>query len=100
MLHAVETAATQDSGDDGSSGLRIAEAHVAAGDIAVYGHFRNKRDADAGRDHSQQTAELSAFEGNVGRDAGAGAGVNAEIPEAVAVAQHDERFSAEIFERE
>ena len=100
LLNAVKTASTQHSGDDRSSRPRIAEAHVTAGDVAVYGHFRYERDADTGRNHSQQAAELSAFKRNVGRNAGACAGVNTEIPETVAVAQHHERFSAEVFEGE
>jgi hypothetical protein len=100
LLDAIETAATENCGDDGARGLRIAEAHVAAGDVAVDGHFGDEGDADTGRNHSQKAAELSAFKSNAGRDAGARAGINTKIPEAVAVAQHDERLAAEIFEGE
>src|ERR1700733_9080184 len=100
LLNAVETASAQDSGDDRSPSLRITEAHVAAGDVAVDSHFGDERDADTGRDHSQKAAELSAFKRDVGRDASACAGVNTEIAETVAVAQHDERLSAKVFEGE
>src|SRR5580658_10391641 len=98
LLHGVKTASTQHRGDDGSSSLKITEAHVAAGDVAVDSHFRDERDADTGRDHPEETAELSAFKHNVGRNAGACAGGNTQIPETMAVAQHNERFSAEVFE--
>src|SRR5580704_12575916 len=100
LLHAVKTASAQDSGDDRSPRLRVTEAHVAAGHVAVNSHCRDERDADTGRDHSQQAAELSAFKRDVGRDARACAGVNTKIAETVAVAQHHERFSAEVFEGE
>src|SRR5271163_998896 len=100
LLNAIKTASMQHSGDDGSRSLNITEAHVAAGDVAVNRHFWNERDADTGRNHSQQTAELPAFKYNVRRDACARAGVNTQITETVAVAQHHERFSAQVFEGE
>src|SRR5271167_3501855 len=54
LLNAIKTASMQHSGDDGSRSLNITEAHVAAGDVAVNRHFWNERDADTGRNHSQQ----------------------------------------------
>ncbi len=114
-LDGVEGAAAKDGGDDGAGGLGVTQAEVAAIGVAVIvmsdvamssiagnGHFRNQRDADAGRDHPEKTAELLAFEGDVRSDAavGAGAGADAEVAEAVAVAEHDEGFAAEILEGE
>ena len=97
-MYPVETASAQDRGNDSTRSLNVTEPYVTAAQAAVDGHFREERDTDTGRNHSQETAELAAFEGDVRSNAGAGAGPNAEVSETVAVAQHDERFSAEIFE--
>src|SRR5450432_872718 len=97
-LDAVETAPAQGRGNDSTRSLSITEAYVTAAHVAVDSHFRDERDTDTGRNHPQETAELAAFESNVRSDAGAGAGPNAEVSETVSVTQHNERFSAEIFE--
>src|SRR5580692_3569736 len=98
LLDPVETAPAQDRGNDSARSLSVTEAHVSAAEVAVDSHFRDERDTDAGRNHAQETAELAAFKGDVRRNPGTGAGPEAEIPETVAVAQHDERFPAEILE--
>jgi hypothetical protein len=98
LLYAVQTASAQDRGNDSTRSLSVIQGYVTAADVAVDSHFRDKRDTDTGRNHRQEAAELPAFEGNVRSNAGAGAGPNAEVSETVAVAQHDERFSAKIFE--
>jgi len=100
LLDAVETASAQNGSDDGARRARIAEAHIAAASVPVYRHFGDERDANAGGDHSKETAELTAFECDARRDAGVGAGGDTEVPKAVAVAQHDEGLSAEILEGE
>ena len=99
MLDAVEAASTQNSGDDGAGCACVTEAHIAAAGVSIYSHFGDERNADASGNHSKQAAELAALEQDARRDAGMRAGGDAEVPEAVAVAQHDEGFSAEIFER-
>ena len=98
LLDAVEAASVQNCGDDGAGCAGVAEAHVAAAGVPVYGHFGDERNADASRNHSKEAAELAALERDARRDAGIGAGGDAEVAEAVAVAQHDEGLSAEIFE--
>ena len=99
-MDAVEAATADYGGDDGAGGFGVGEADVAAAGVAVDGHFWDQGDADAGGDHAEEAAELAALEGDVGSDAGVSAGAEAEIAEAVAVAEHDERFPAQIFESE
>ena len=99
-LDAVETASAEHGGHNRARSLSVAEPHVTAAYVAVNRHFRDERDTHTRRNHSQQTAELAAFEGNVRSNAGVHAGSDAEIAETVSVAQHDERFSAEIFKSE
>ena len=94
----VEAAPAQSGGDDGARRARVAETHIAAASVSVYGHFRDERDADTSCDHSKEAAELTALKRDARRDSGAGAGGDAEVAEAVAVAQHDEGLSAEILE--
>src|SRR5271170_701433 len=88
----------QSGGDDRARCARVTDTHIAASGVPIYGHFRGERDADAGGNHSKETTELAALERDARRDAGMRAGGNAEVPEAVAVAQHNERFAAEILE--
>jgi len=89
-LDAVETTSADHSGNDSARSLSVTQPHVTAANVAVNRHFRNERDADTGRNHSQQTAELAAFESDVRSNAGMRAGPDAEVAETVPVAQHDE----------
>ncbi len=52
----------QNGCDDGARRARVAEPHIAAAGVPVYGHFGDERNADASRDHSQEAAELAALE--------------------------------------
>ena len=88
----------QDGSDDSARRACVAQAHVETVSVPVDGHFRGERDADTGGDHSKEAAELAALERDARCDAGVGAGGEAEVAEAVAVTQHDEGLSAEIFE--
>src|ERR1700722_20163131 len=100
LLNAIKTPPSHHRRNNRTSSLHITQAHVPASDIAINSHLRDERDAHTRRNHSQQTAELSAFKYNVGRNARACARVETQITEAVAVAQHHERLSAEVFQRE
>src|ERR1700722_304073 len=97
LLNAIKTPPPHHRGNDRSSSLHITQAHVPASDIAINSHFRDERHAHTRRNHSQQTAELPALKYNVGRNARACAGINTQIAKTVAVAQHHERLSAEVF---
>jgi len=98
-VRASERAATEDNGADGAGSLRVGDAHVAAGRRFVDGHFGNDGYAHACADHAEETAELAAFEDNLWMKTGAIAGGDGGVTKAVAVAEEEERFGAQIFQR-
>ena len=95
-----ERAAAKDDSANGTNGLVIGNADVAALSLFLDGHFRNDGNAHARADHTEKTAELAAFENDLRMETRAVAGGNGGIAEAVAVAQEQEGFGAEIFEGE
>src|SRR5258708_10353104 len=94
-----ERTAAKDDSADRANGLFIGDADVAALSLFFDGHFRNDGNAHARADHTEKTAELAAFENDLRMETRAVAGGNGGIAETVAVAQEQERFGAEIFER-
>ena len=92
------TSAEHDSADR-SRGLAIRNANVTAGLTLVYGHLGDDGDAHTGAHHAEDAAELAALENDLGIEAGAIAGSDGSIPEAVSVPEKKKRFGAEIFER-
>jgi hypothetical protein len=95
---AVEGAAAEDYGGDGALGLRVGDADEAAGAGFVDGHFGDEGDAHAGADHGEKAREMAAFEDDAGVEAGAVAGGDGGIAEAVAIAEKEEWIAAEIGE--
>src|SRR5581483_3871062 len=57
LLNAVEAAPAQDGGDDGARRALVVNAYATAAGVAVEGHLRNERNADAGGHHAKQAAE-------------------------------------------
>jgi hypothetical protein len=98
-MSAGEGTAAQDNGADGTRGFLICDANVAAARIFLDRHFGNDGDAHACSYHAEEAAELAAFENDLWMHAGAVAGSNRRIAEAMAVTEEKKRFSAEIFER-
>jgi hypothetical protein len=95
---AVQGAAAEDCGGDGALGLGVGDADETAGLGFVHGHFGDEGDAHAGTDHGEKTGEMAAFEDNARVEAGAVAGGDGGIAEAVAVAEKEEWIAAEIGE--
>ena len=94
-----ERAAAKDDSADGANGLFIGDADVAALSLFLDGHFRNDGNTHARPDHTEQATELTAFENDLRMETRAVACGNGGIAKTVAVAQEQERFGAEIFER-
>ena len=95
-----ERAAAEHDGTDGADRLVIGDADIATLRFFVDGHFGNDRNTHARADHAEKAAELAAFENDLRMETGAVAGGNGGIAEAVAIAQEQEGFGAEIFEGE
>ena len=95
---AAEGAAAEDYGGDGAGGLRVGDAHEAAGFGFVRCHFGDEGDAHAGADHGEKAVEMAAFEDDVGIEARAIAGGDGGVAEAMAIAEEEEGIGAEIGE--
>ena len=98
LLDAVEAASTQNSRDHSARRTRVAETHIPATRVPVDGHLGDERDTDTRRNHSKEAAELAALERDARRNTSSCTRCDAEVAEAVAIAQHDEGLSAKIFE--
>lgn len=62
VMEAGERAAAENQGADRASGFVVGDADVATARIFVDSHLWNDRNAHAGADHTQNTAELPALE--------------------------------------
>jgi hypothetical protein len=99
VVRACQGAAAEDDGANGANSLFVGDAHVAALRFLFDGHFRDDGNSHARADHAEKTAELAAFENDLRMQTRAIAGGDGRIAETVAVAQQQEGFGAEIFER-
>ena len=79
--------AAEDDRSDGAGSLLIGDVRITALRFLFDGHFGNDGDSHACAYHAEQTAELAAFENDLGMEAGAVAGGNGGIAEAMAVSQ-------------
>src|ERR1700687_3166465 len=95
-----ERAAAEDNRADGAGGWFVGDVYVTARRILFDGHFRNDGDTHAGADHAEKTAELAAFKNNLGMKARTIAGGDGGVAKAVAIAQQQEGFGAEVFQEE
>ena len=95
---AVERAAAEDYSGYCALGLRVGDADEAAGFGFVYGHFGDEGDAHAGAYHGEEAGEVAAFEDDAGVEAGAVAGGDGGVAEAVTVAEKEKGIAAKIGE--
>ena len=95
-----ERATAQDDGADGTGSLFVGNGHVAARWILLDDHLRNDGNTHSCTDHAEQTAELAAFENNLGMQARTIAGGDGGVAKAVAVAEKYEGFGAKVFQDE
>jgi len=79
-------------------GLGVGDADEAAGFGFVDGHFGDEGDAHACADHGEEAGEVATFEDDARVEAGAVAGGDSGVAEAVAVAEKEEGIAAEIGE--
>ena len=96
LMRAGQGPPTEDDRADGARRLLIRDMDITARRVPFDGHFRNDRDAHACTHQADQTAELAAFENDLGMKARAVAGGNGRVSEAMAVTQQQERFGAEV----
>src|SRR5258706_15203554 len=89
-----ERTAAKDDSADCANGLFIGDADVAALSLFLDGHFRNDGNAHSRADHTEKTAELSAFENDLRIETRAVAGGNRGNAEKRTVGQEDERCGA------
>lgn len=99
-MDAGERAATEADSADGADGVVVGERDVGALRFFVDGHFRDDRDAHACGNHAEQAGELATFENNLGMEARAIAGGEGVFAEAVTIAEKEEGFRTEVFERD
>jgi hypothetical protein len=66
--------------------------------ILLDGHFRNYGDAHSGAYHADETTELATFKDNLGMKVGAIASGDGSLAKAVAVAEQQEWFAAEVLQ--
>ena len=97
-MRARERPAAKRERADGSSGARVRNANKADWRAAIESHLRHQRDTHTGSDKSKQTGELSTFENNLGGDARSIAGSQGVFPEAVSIAEEQERLLAYVTE--
>jgi hypothetical protein len=95
---AVERAPAKDYGGDGALGLRVGDADETTRPGFVHCHFGDERDSHASADHGEKAGEVSAFEHDMGIEAGTVAGGYSGITKAVAITEEKERVAPEIRE--
>ena len=78
--------------------LIVGDVDEMAGSAPLDGHFGNDGYAHACSNHADKAAELSAFEGDLRMKAGAVAGRDGRVAEAVAIAEEQEGLGAELLE--
>jgi hypothetical protein len=97
---ASQRAAAENDGANGADRLVIGDADIAARRFFLDGHFGNDGNAHARANHTEQAAELAAFENDLRMETRAVASGDGSVAETVAVAQEQERLGAKIFERQ
>jgi hypothetical protein len=97
-VRARKRTSAENDGTNRTKSLFIGDTDVAAIGFFLDGHFGNDGNAHACPDHAEKATELTAFKNDLRMEARAIAGGNGGIAETVAVAQQQERFSAEILE--
>jgi len=100
LVGAGKGAAAENGGADGADSAGVSDAHVAAAGDFVDGHFGDDGNAHACADHAEKAAELAALENNLRMEMGAIAGGDGGIAKTMAIAEKEERFGAQIFQRE
>lgn len=98
VVCASKRAAAEENRRDSPGGLFIGDADESASRFLFDSHFRNDGNAHAGAYHAEETAELAAFENDLRMEARAVASGDGGVAEAVAIAEKQEGFRAEIFE--
>ena len=95
-----EGAATEEDAADGAKRQFIRDADELAGSGSFDGHLGNNGYAQARADHTDEAAELAAFKRDLRMNAGAGAGRDGCVAEAVAVTKQEKWLRAEILEED
>ena len=93
-----EGASTEKNRADRASGVRVVNADEAAGSGFVDGHFRDDGDAHVRADHREETGKVATFKNDAGVEAGAVAGGDRTLAEAVSIAEKKKRIEAQIGE--
>ena len=78
--------------------MGVGDADEATGAGFVDSHFGDEGDSHAGSDHGEEAGEMTAFKDHARIEAGAIAGGDGRVAEAVAVAEKEEWIAAKICE--
>jgi len=89
---------TKDDCADGTHSLIVGDTDVVARRILFDGHFWNYGDTHSGAYHADETTELATFKDNLGMKVGAIASGDGGLAKAVAVAEQQEWFAAEVLQ--
>ena len=87
LMRAGQRPAAKDDRADGAGSLLIGDVNVTAWRFSLDGHFGNDGNSHACAYHAEQTAELAAFENDLGMQSRAIAGGDGGVSEAMAVTQ-------------
>jgi len=93
-------AAAEAGSTDSAGGLIVGESDEGAVGFFVDGHFRDLGDAHADTHHTEEAAELAAFEDDLGMETSAITGGDGGIAETMAIAKGKEGLRAQVLERE
>src|SRR5262249_14735329 len=99
-LDTAEIASLERGDADGAGGAVVGDDHKGAVGALLLGHLRHNGNAEPGADHGEDAAELSAFEDDVRRDAGALTDFNGGLAKTVVFAQQEKRLVAQVLERQ
>jgi len=99
-VQAGEGAATEEDAANGAERLVIGDADEMAGNGSFDGHLGNDGYAHARANHTDKAAELAAFERDLRMDAGAVAGSDGSVAEAMAVTEEEKWLGTEILEQD
>ena len=99
-MQAGEGTAAEENAANGAERLIIGDADEMAGNGSFDGHLGNDGYAHACANHADKAAELAAFESDLRMDAGAVAGGNGIVAEAMAITEEEKWLGAEILEQD
>src|SRR5215471_17409208 len=97
-LHSGQEMTFEDGDTDRPGSALVGDQHKMAVCSALEGHLRHNRHTKTGAHHGQNAAELAALKNHTRHNAGMLANLDSSFPEAMIVAEKQERFVAQLFQ--